>query len=125
MIPNGGKVQPSGTPWPDVGHLASEGGGWRNPFGEAFARAGYRWTAELCAEDSDGDGQSNGSELGDPDCHWHEGDIPDRTSEISHPGFKDSTTSALSAVEHVTSNESLLGSGEMRPSSSSLRRTLH
>jgi hypothetical protein len=33
-----------------------------------FAAAGYTWTVELCNKDSDGDGHSNGAELGDPDC---------------------------------------------------------
>ena len=37
-------------------------------FGEAFRKAGFRWTKEFCQEDSDGDGQSNGHELGDPFC---------------------------------------------------------
>jgi hypothetical protein len=33
-----------------------------------FAAAGYTWTRELCQADDDGDGFSNGAELGDPDC---------------------------------------------------------
>lgn len=33
-----------------------------------FAKAGHTWTAELCKMDSDGDGVSNGQELGDPKC---------------------------------------------------------
>ena len=31
-----------------------------------------RWTRELCEKDSDGDGFTNGEELGDPCCIWHE-----------------------------------------------------
>lgn len=31
---------------------------------------GYKWTNYLCRLDSDSDGQSNGLELGDPDCAW-------------------------------------------------------
>ena len=36
--------------------------------------------------DSDGDGWSNGEELGDPDCTWTPGSTPKRTSDITHPG---------------------------------------
>jgi hypothetical protein len=39
----------------------------------------------LCPADSDGDGRSNGEELGDPDCNWVEGQPPDSTS-ASNPG---------------------------------------
>ena len=40
----------------------------------------------LCKEDSDGDGMTNGQELGDPNCVWTEGTIPSRTDNITHPG---------------------------------------
>jgi hypothetical protein len=33
-----------------------------------FFKAGKTWTADLCKKDSDGDGFTNGQELGDPDC---------------------------------------------------------
>lgn len=91
-IPNGAKVHRDGEPWPGVGHSNASGGpgGEGNPFGQAFKNAGLQWTAELCALDSDGDGQSNGVELGDPDCQWSEGGTPNRTSGISHPGYADS-----------------------------------
>merc|ERR1712217_832204 len=45
--------------------------------------------------DSDGDGQSNGLELGDPNCDWTLGATPARAVDISHPGFSDSTTLAF------------------------------
>lgn len=35
---------------------------------QAFAAAGHKWTRELCKADSDGDGFTNGQELGDLDC---------------------------------------------------------
>merc|ERR1719203_2485219 len=92
-IPNGDKVMRDGSLWFGVGHESRSGGGVRNPFGLDFAAASHTWTAALCAKDSDGDGQSNGLELGDPDCIWSEGDVPARTSNISHPGFDDSQTS--------------------------------
>merc|ERR1712039_449911 len=50
-------------------------------------------TRDLCLQDSDGDGQPNGLELGDPDCVWSVGSVPTRTTDISHPGYSDSTTS--------------------------------
>eukprot|EP00403_Amphidinium_massartii_P027333 CAMPEP_0178399406 /NCGR_PEP_ID=MMETSP0689_2-20121128/15264_1 /TAXON_ID=160604 /ORGANISM="Amphidinium massartii, Strain CS-259" /LENGTH=563 /DNA_ID=CAMNT_0020020183 /DNA_START=77 /DNA_END=1768 /DNA_ORIENTATION=- len=88
-IPNGAIVMRQGSLWAGVGHLARGGGGPRNEFGAAFAAAGFTWTEELCRADSDGDNQTNGFELGDPDCVWSSGGTPSRTSAISHPGFAD------------------------------------
>lgn len=53
-------------------HVNPGGGGPRNPFGldvQAITGPVNRpfWSAELAAKDSDGDGFSNGVELGDPD----------------------------------------------------------
>ena len=39
----------------------------------------------LCLLDSDGDGFTNGEELGDPDCVWVKGERP-KGPAISHPG---------------------------------------
>ena len=89
-IPNGNNVVVNGTNWPGVGHLSDSGGGERNSFGLAFAAAGHTWTPDFCAADSDGDGYSNGMELGDPDCIWVPGDTPSRTTDISHPGIASS-----------------------------------
>ena len=36
--------------------------------------------------DSDGDGITNGEELGDPQCVWIPGNNPNRTTHITHPG---------------------------------------
>lgn len=89
QIPNGAKVQhpcyPSRT-WDGVGHRWVKGGGAQNPFGLDFAALGKRWSRDLCAKDSDGDGRSNGEELGDPGCRWLPGRIPDRHSNVTHPG---------------------------------------
>merc|ERR1712039_677565 len=74
---------------------ASAGGGSRNAFGVAFQAEGRQWTKALCEQDSDGDGQSNGLELGDPNCDWTLGATPARAVDISHPGFRDSTTLAF------------------------------
>jgi predicted ferric reductase len=68
-----------------------------NWFGFDFAGNGYQWTKDLCFLDSDGDGQSNGLELGDPSCSWSV-DQPNPNDKwytnvnISHPGDSTSTT---------------------------------
>jgi len=91
QIPNGASVMRNGEAWPGVGHTAAAGGGARNPFGVAFFQAGRNWTTALCQADTDGDGFSNGVELGDPNCVWTVNATPARTTGISHPGFADST----------------------------------
>jgi hypothetical protein len=45
------------------------------------------WTTALCRTDSDGDGKTNGHELGDPDCTWSEGAKPKTSIGLSHPGI--------------------------------------
>ena len=95
-IPNGHNVQhpcKTNTVWNGVGHISQQGGGDRNVFGLDFAAAGRTWTRSLCMKDSDGDGQTNGQELGDPQCTWTQGATPSRTSAITHPGFKTPSTS--------------------------------
>nr|KAG5695070.1 hypothetical protein BaRGS_032563 [Batillaria attramentaria] len=49
----------------------------------------HGWSSTLCRLDSDGDGLTNGQELGDPDCVWTPGQIPARTTGITHPGVCD------------------------------------
>ncbi len=43
------------------------------PNTQDFAKNGHQWTEALCKQDSDGDGKTNGQELGDPDCKVREG----------------------------------------------------
>jgi len=93
-IPNGDRVMKDGSAWAGVGHNARGGAGVLNSFGDAFLATNKTWTAALCAQDSDGDGQSNGLELGDPDCTWSKGSTPARTTDVSHPGFSDSKFTA-------------------------------
>ncbi len=47
-----------------------------------------KWDKCLCERDSDGDGMTNGEELGDPDCTWKPGDTPKvvAMNKLSHPG---------------------------------------
>ena len=47
-----------------------------------------QWNAALCRKDSDGDGLTNGQELGDPDCVWTKGQLPQRITDITHPGME-------------------------------------
>lgn len=37
------------------------------------------WSESFCRSDSDGDGRTNGEELGDPECTWSQG------QELSNP----------------------------------------
>ena len=68
--------------------VGAGGGGPRNPFGLDFASGGFVWSTSLCQKDSDGDGRTNGVELGDPDCVWKPGDEPAQPAQ-SHPGVVD------------------------------------
>ena len=71
-----------------------------NPFGLDWKQNGYEWTTELCQADSDGDGFTNGEELGDPCCTWvagvfgGSGDSDYLLNFVpSHPGDADHTPS--------------------------------
>jgi len=96
-LPNGQNVKHPcmrGISWPAVSHQNIFGGGSLNQFGKDFKKSNYRWTRELCRRDSDGDGRTNGEELGDPDCVWRLGEIPERQTSISHPGICEPVKSA-------------------------------
>lgn len=89
-IPNGASVPNSCNKnylWQGVGHFNNGGGGERNPFGIDFYKNGKKWDRCLCETDSDGDGKTNGEELGDPLCKWEPGDVPHTTIGLSHPGI--------------------------------------
>ena len=74
-----------------LGHNTCEGGTLPlNTYGAAFQAGGYEWSKEFCNADSDGDGQTNGEELGDPCCEWGRSDLPSPYMESfvpSHPGM--------------------------------------
>ena len=65
----------------------------RNAFGDDFEEADKKWTKDLADKDADGDGFTNGEELGDPQGTWvyMENVESDRTF-VSFPGDKDSPT---------------------------------
>ena len=73
------------------GRLGGHGGGV-GAFRVAFISAGYRWTRALCEADQDGDGQTNGLELGDPCCVWTPGSTPAYTTDITIAGIASSMT---------------------------------
>lgn len=82
MMPNGNVNDCSNC------HVGPFGGGRRTPFGEAvrsIVGGGTNrpfWDAALAALDSDGDGFTNGEELGDPD-----GDgVPTPGAQVTNPG---------------------------------------
>jgi hypothetical protein len=85
QIPNGG-VHGCATC-----HMSSDGGDGRNAFGLAIESeflssvsdsGDVLWSATLAGRDSDGDGFSNGEELGDPTGSG----LVDSTSVVTHPG---------------------------------------
>ena len=88
-IPNGRYVPNPCVPgqtWGGVGHEIPGGTGPLNAFGRDFLANGKIWSEILCVKDSDGDGKTNGEELGDPLCQWREGVRSFRPSD-SHPGI--------------------------------------
>jgi MYXO-CTERM domain-containing protein len=82
-IPNG--YSSPGVGRCDVCHINPAGGGARTVFGQDFERGpdgialtsdDHLWSRWLAGRDSDGDGWSNGQELGDPMGYWFSGATP-------------------------------------------------
>lgn len=101
QVPNGDRIGCA------LCHRDPQGGGRRNLFGEQVeARflidGNVDWGPGLAAEDADGDGASNGEELGDPLGRWRPGDpAPTQIGLPSLPYDADSrppTTSAIRAT---------------------------
>jgi len=88
-MPNGYNVRDcNGVIVHGVGHNLAAGGSSRNNFGYEFHES-YTgvWDEIICRMDSDGDGRTNGEELGDPNCVWTPGQTPEITEGITHPGL--------------------------------------
>jgi hypothetical protein len=74
----------------------SPGNGPRNPFGQEVefnfldmpgSEGNVEWGPDLASIDSDGDGVTNGEELGDPDGLWSIGESnPGNSADITNPG---------------------------------------
>ncbi|KAG7398015.1 hypothetical protein PHYBOEH_011847 [Phytophthora boehmeriae] len=114
LLPNGDNVPDS----PNIGHLDPAGETGVNDFGTAFASAGNAWTVALCQEDTDGDGFTNGQELGDPCCTWTSSNTAGLiTDGVSHPSdaTKTPTNAELKAgcSSSSTTASSTAGSGGM------------
>jgi dopamine beta-monooxygenase len=104
-IPNGYSVPNPcnlSTIWPGVGHENVYGSGPRNPFGRDFEANGQVWDKTVCEKDSDGDGRTNGEELGDPNCIWTVGsNISSDNITITHPGVCEPLDSPVCAVKNT------------------------
>ena len=72
-----------------------------NNFGNDFLAAGARWNATLAAQESDGDGFNNGTELGDPNGTWIAGN-PNPAVTASNPGDPSSRPATVTAPTITT-----------------------
>lgn len=88
LLPNGGDIPDT----PNCGHIDPAGQEGVNDFGKAFKKFGNTWNKNLCMADSDGDGFTNGQEMGDPCCTWTPTNTAGLITEgISHPSDKTKT----------------------------------
>ena len=74
--------------------LGHPGGNTKVPtkLASSFYAAGQTWNKAFCMADADGDGQSNGLEMGDPCCKWSIGQAPQFTTGLSDPNSAASKT---------------------------------
>nr|XP_022294265.1 formin-2-like [Crassostrea virginica] len=70
-----------------------------NEFGEMYLANNFIWSA-ICREDADGDGRTNGEELGDPNCEWSFGRTP-AGPPTGHPGICEDENNQV-CPDHVT-----------------------
>ena len=106
-LPNGDNIYRKGEYCPALGHKDHYGNDptQLNPFGMYMKVEGMHWTQQTCHGDADGDGYTNGEELGDPDCVWAMGHTPSRTTDLSHPGYADSFPKTFKSASQVLADE--------------------
>jgi hypothetical protein len=115
LIPNGEKLQCLNC------HRRPAGGEDRNPFGQAVLDiVGGRkciefWRPELAAMDSDGDGRTNGEELGDPAGVWKPGDPdPGDPALVTPPGVDEAAFPKLEIVTVEPAEVSAAGGSRVK-----------
>jgi hypothetical protein len=64
-------------------------------FASSFYSSGQKWNKAFCQADTDGDGQSNGFEMGDPCCVWSVGQTPMFITALSDPNSAASITTRV------------------------------
>eukprot|EP00966_Prymnesium_polylepis_P012076 277349-Prymnesium_polylepis.1 len=111
-VPNGGSSPGGCNAW---GHTNCGGGGPRWSGSTVAAWSG--WTTSACTADSDGDGWSNGDELGDACCIWSSATTPDLDStggadtRISNPRNPASTPTISDRASHMRQSFALQAPG--------------
>jgi MYXO-CTERM domain-containing protein len=101
---------------------SSPSGGGRNSFGRdveqyaSYAGAQFENWSDVCLLDSDGDGATNGQELGDPNCMWSTGNPNPMSAEITNPADANSVPTEVPMGGEMMGGEMMGGEmmgGEM------------